>query len=220
MFGCNQVEASPLDRFGRGGLMDFETVPDELSERLRSGDDRAAEAVFRRYAERLAGLARLRLTDRLRRKVDAEDVVQSVFRSFFTRSAKGEFDFADWDGVWGLLVLMTVRKCVRRARHFEADRRDARREVADTVNGAIDPSILEAIAEGPTAEDAAILTETTEEIMRALRSDKERRVFELSLQGFSVAEISDMVGHYERGVERIRAKVKRMLEAKLNGEAS
>src|SRR5438093_631392 len=103
--------------------MDAEPSSQVLLEQLRAGDSRAADAIFQRFARRLVGMARSRLDGRLRQKVDAEDVVQSVFRSFFDRSARGEFDFANWEGVWGLLVLLTVRKCGHRAVHFHAERR-------------------------------------------------------------------------------------------------
>ncbi len=97
------------------GTMEAETSSQVLIDQLRAGDCRAADAIFHRFAQRLVGMARNRLDGRVRQKVDAEDVVQSVFRSFFDRSARGEFDFANWEGVWGLLVLLTVRKCGRRA---------------------------------------------------------------------------------------------------------
>jgi len=196
--------------------MDSEPSSQLLLAQLQAGDHRAADAIFRRFARRLVGLARVRLDERLRQKVDAEDIVQSVFRSFFGRSARGEFNFANWEGVWRLLVLLTVRKCGHRAIHFQADRRDARREVTGSGdNSAADMRFLEAIAADPTPEEAVLLAETTEAIMRRLRNDKERQIFELSLQGYSIPEISAKVGHYERGVERVRGRIKNHLEEML-----
>lgn len=185
---------------------------DQLLERLQAGDGPAAEEIFQRFAQRLVGLARRRLDERLRQKVDAEDVVQSVFRSFFERSGRGEFDFANWEGVWGLLVLLTVRKCGHRAAYFQADRRDVRRETpGGGEDAAVTSRVFEAIASEPTPEEAAQLADTTEEVMRRLKGEKERQIFELSLQGYSVPEISARVNHYERGVERVRARIKQLL---------
>ena len=196
--------------------MNGEPNSEVLLGQLRAGDRRAADAIFQRFARRLVGMARGRLDGRLRQKVDAEDVVQSVFRSFFERSERGEFDFANWEGVWGILVLLTVRKCGRRIRHFQADRRDARREVAGHGEDfALDAYFIEAIADEPTPEEAMLLAETTEEVFLCLRGDKERRIFELSMQGYSIPEISAMVGHYERGVEQVRSKIKKRLETML-----
>ena len=58
---------------------------DELMVRLRSGEDEAAREVFVRFARRLVGLARHHLDARLTAKTDAEDVVQSAYKSFFVR---------------------------------------------------------------------------------------------------------------------------------------
>ena len=107
--------------------------------------------------------------------------------------------------------MLTVRKCGGKSRHFQADRRDARRELPAGGDG----PIVEAIADEPSPEEAALLVETTEGIMHHLGNDRDRRIFELSLQGYSIPDISAMVGYYERGVERVRAKVKIRLEAML-----
>ena len=92
--------------------------------RLRGGDDRAAAEVFRRFTHRLIGLARSRLDHLIRRKVDPEDILQSVYRTFFRRYARGAFDLESWDGLWGMLTVITVRKCDYRRKFFRAACRD------------------------------------------------------------------------------------------------
>ena len=56
-----------------------------LGKRLRGGDPRAAEELFARYAERLVRLAQRHLGRKVATREDGEDVVQSVFRTFFRR---------------------------------------------------------------------------------------------------------------------------------------
>jgi len=56
-----------------------------------------------RYTQRLLALARRQLPERVRSRVDAEDVVQSVYRSFFRRLNEDRFSFADSHDVWRLL---------------------------------------------------------------------------------------------------------------------
>lgn len=189
--------------------MSEEPAPAELLNRLKGGDPAAARLLFNRFAARLVALARGRLEARVRQKVDPEDVVQSVFRSFFERQSRGDFEFDNWEGVWGLLVLLTVRKCGRRACHFRAARRDVRREEAPAADAA--GSWLEALADDPTPEEAVQLTDLTAELFRRLKSDADRRVLELSLQGYSVPDIHRETGQYERGVERARARIKTSL---------
>src|SRR5690349_22394178 len=100
----------------------------QLMDRLRSGEDAAAREVFARFAGRLVGLARRHLDARLAVKVDPEDVVQSAYKSFFVRQRAGGLEVGSWDGLWGVLTLITLRKCADRAEHFRAGKRDVSRE--------------------------------------------------------------------------------------------
>ena len=70
--------------------------PARLIERLRAGDPQAAEEIFNRYARRLIALASTRLDERMRRRVDPDDVVQSAMRSFYRRAADGRGNRRNW----------------------------------------------------------------------------------------------------------------------------
>jgi RNA polymerase sigma-70 factor (ECF subfamily) len=192
-------------------------TPEQVLEQLRKGDDSAANEVVRRYANRLIALAGAQLDDRLRRKVDPEDVVMSAFRSFFRRAGAGQFDVSNWEGLWGLLVQFTLRKCGRRIQYFRAARRDFRREVSPAALSQEEQEDLALLAAdpSPSPEEVTFLTDTAEQVMRRLGSDRKRKIFELSLQGYSIAEISNQVGYYERGVERVRAQIRQLLEEML-----
>src|SRR5215208_3819742 len=81
---------------------------------LQGGDSAAAEKLWRRYFPRLVGLARKKLTDAPRRAADEEDVALSAFDSFCRLAEQGRFPgLADRDGLWKLLVVITVRKAGR-----------------------------------------------------------------------------------------------------------
>jgi RNA polymerase sigma-70 factor (ECF subfamily) len=110
--------------------MSHEPAFEALMARLRNGDQDAAGEVFQRFAQRLIALARSRLDRQVRQKVDPEDVMQSALKSFFWRQAQGEYDLANWDSLWSLLTVITLRKCGYRVRHFRAACRDVQREVA------------------------------------------------------------------------------------------
>lgn len=183
---------------------------DDLMARLLKGDEQAAEQIFQRYAHRLIGLARAHLGGVIRQKVDPEDVVQSVFRSFFQRNAEGNWSLDDWDSLWSMLTVITVRKCGHRIGHFRAMRRDIRREVAASVKEDGSSSGWEAIAREPTPEDAARLSETIEQLMREL-DERDRPILSLSLQGFSIPEISAQIARTERTVYRAMDRIKRRL---------
>lgn len=179
----------------------------DLSELLRQGDEAAAALLFQRYGERVIGMARRLLDERLRGKVDPEDVLQSVLRSFYRRHAEGRWDFSDEKGLWRLLVRLTIRKCHRHLEHFHTARRDVRREVG-LVEG-----VLPVVDPEPTPDEAVLLVDAVETLMRRLNTTVKQRILELTLQGYNVRDISDRLGYYERGVERVRAEIRRLLQA-------
>jgi RNA polymerase sigma-70 factor, ECF subfamily len=189
----------------------------DLMVRLRDGDGQAASEIFDRFARRLIGLARSRLDDRLRRKVDPEDVMQSVFKSFFRVHADGKLDMPSWDSMWALLTVITLRKCGHRVEDFRAACRDIGREVTPRPSGDESAASFEAIARDPTPSDAALLTETVEQLLRDLEP-REQEVVTLSLQGFSVPEVSQHVGRTERTVHRVLKRVRERLE-RMQGDA-
>jgi RNA polymerase sigma factor (sigma-70 family) len=179
---------------------------DDIMGRLRGGDDDAARQVFQRFGCRLVALARQRLDRRMRPKVDAEDVLQSAFRSFFTRASQGQYDLGSWEALWGLLVVITISKCARRAEYFRAAKRDVNRELASaTASGA------GLLAREPTPEEAMVLTETVAELVRGLEPHEEEMIA-LFLQGHSIPEISKQVGWAERTVHRLLARTRKRLE--------
>jgi hypothetical protein len=68
---------------------DFDDQP--LLNSCRKGDEDAARELFDNYAERLLLLVRRRLSQRLASRFGPEDVLQSVFRTFFRRAQQGQF---------------------------------------------------------------------------------------------------------------------------------
>jgi RNA polymerase sigma-70 factor (ECF subfamily) len=189
----------------------------DLMGRLRQGDDTAAASVFHRFAHRLIALARIRLDSRLRPKVDPEDVLQSVFKSFFLRHAAGQFDLGGWDGLWALLTVITVRKCGRVNRYFRSAGRDA--ETAATVASSDSSPAWEALASDPSPSEVLMLTELVEGLLRDL-PERDRAVVVLGLQGYNAAEISTQLGRPERSVYRVLQRVRSRLERMKTDDAT
>ncbi|HZT81908.1 MAG TPA: ECF-type sigma factor [Gemmataceae bacterium] len=182
---------------------------DDLMARLQAGDPDAAALVVGRFAGRLVALARSRLGGRLRPKVDPEDVVQSVCKSFFARHARGQLAADSWDALWGLLALLTLRKCGRWREHFHAGVRDVGREVSPPADGP--GPAWEAMAREPTPDEAALLAESAERLLDGLE-ERERAIVALGLQGYTTAEIGEQVGCTRRTVQRVLRRVRERLE--------
>jgi RNA polymerase sigma-70 factor (ECF subfamily) len=182
-----------------------------LMVRLRAGDQSAATAIFQQYQSRLVALARSRLDERVRRKEDAEDMVQSVFRSFFRRAAEGQFEVENRERLWSLLTVITLRKCGHHIDYFRAARRDVRRETVMESSGEDSSVQWDAIAREPTPSEVMMLTDTIEQLMRELK-DRDRKILELALQGEPIPEISRQVRYSERTIERTLERVRKKLE--------
>jgi RNA polymerase sigma-70 factor (ECF subfamily) len=116
-----------------------------------------------------------------------------------------------WKGLWGLLTLITIRKCSDRARYHYAECRDLHRE-AEAFSGTQSASSwLQPPGREPSPDDALLLAETVEELLAGL-SESERAIVELTLLGYSTPEISQQLGRAERSVRRIRQHVRMHLE--------
>jgi RNA polymerase sigma-70 factor (ECF subfamily) len=180
-----------------------------LMSRLQAGDQDAASELFDRFARSLTSLARQRLDHRLREKVDPEDVVQSVYRTFFRRFADGRFSLDGWDGLWALLTTITVRKCGRWRERFTAAGRDVGAEVS---LGALAGGVpLECLAREPSPVEAATLADLLESLLGALEAG-DRAIIALRLQGYTPGEIALQLGRPERTVFRVISRVKGRLQ--------
>jgi RNA polymerase sigma-70 factor (ECF subfamily) len=194
----------------------------EFLARLRAGDSAAASELFQRFASQLINLARRQFAAELRHKVDPEDVVQSAYKSFFARYGDGKLEAVSWNSLWGLLTLITLRKCAERVAYHRAERRDAARELSTPSGGGPSEEAgpwLEALSREPTPPEAALLNEAVEQLLAGLDED-ERQIVELSLQGHTTQEISDRLGQPERTVRRMRERVRNRLERAQGGSSS
>jgi len=63
------------------------------------------EAALKNAAVELRTLIRSRCSSQLARRLDADDIVQSVFRRFFARVARGDYDVPPGEELWGLLLV-------------------------------------------------------------------------------------------------------------------
>jgi len=182
----------------------------EFLARLDNRDDAAAHELFVRFAQQLIALANRNVSAGLRHKVDPEDVVQSVYKSFFARYGGGNLDVVNWNSLWGLLTLITLRKCSERAAYHRAERRDAEREVS-LRQGEEPARWLEPLGREPTPLEAAVLSETVEQLLTGM-DEEERPVLELSLLGHTTREISERLGRAERTVRLLREGIRHRLE--------
>jgi RNA polymerase sigma-70 factor (ECF subfamily) len=189
---------------------------EELMGGLRAGDEAAAEEVFRAFVGRLVALADRHLERAVRQRVGPEDVVQSVFRSFFRRQAAGQWHAASWRNLWSLLATITVRKCRRQNRLAHAARRDVAREVHPKPLSSDAGSFRAPPAPEPTPEEAAVLAELVEHLLTGL-TGPEQEIVRRTLQGEAIPAIAEQVGCSRRKVYRVQEQLREYLQ-RLHGE--
>jgi RNA polymerase sigma factor (sigma-70 family) len=157
------------------------------------------QVLVERYTQRLLHEVRRKLPERFRGRVDPEDIVQSVYRSFFSRVRQEDFSFAESLDIWRLLIVMTMHKVDNTIKHHMRLRRDVRRETgaSDSVLGRAGPREME-----PGPEDVAVLSELLEQLLVNLPPSY-RDVVTLRLAGHSLEEIAGQVGVPKRTVQRV-----------------
>jgi RNA polymerase sigma factor (sigma-70 family) len=168
-----------------------------LVERLRGGDPQAAEELFTRYAQRLTFLAEQHLSRKLAARLDGADVVQSVFRTFFRRSAAGEFRLDNARELWRLLVQITLQKARAYGRRHTAGPRD----VSAEVPGGGAALLAEAVMHEPGPAEAAALVDQIGELLRGLPS-LYCDLLQLRLEGHTVSDTATRLGVSRRTVHR------------------
>jgi RNA polymerase sigma-70 factor (ECF subfamily) len=183
----------------------------DVMARLQVGDQEAAFTVFERFAGGLIARARRRLGTRLTARVDPEDVVQSAYRSFFHRHAEGQFRLENWESLWALLVVITLRKCANQLQHYQRECRAVGREAVPTQGSDSSASAWQAAGREPTPQEEVLLAETVASLLAELEPP-EREIIALSLQGYTVAEIKEQLGRAERSVRRVRERFRQKLE--------
>lgn len=178
----------------------------ELIDAWRQGDEQAAQVLVQRYMARLTALARSRLSRKLARRLDPEDVVLSAWRSFFVATGDGRVAVPADDNLWPLLVTMTLRKLYRQVGRHGAQRRGAQLEVSLDL----ERDWHAAIARDPSPEEAALLVDEVEVLMATLDAS-DREVLTRRLQGEDQATIATALHCSERSVRRAMQRIRATL---------
>jgi RNA polymerase sigma-70 factor (ECF subfamily) len=177
--------------------------------RFREGEQDAATELYVRYARRLQALAQRQTGADLAARFDPEDVVQSVFRTFFRRAAEGCYEAPGGEELWGLLLVIALNKVRKLASRHRAEKRSAQRTVA-----AEDAGELVRMADGDAlAYDTMRLV--VEELIESLPPPQDA-VVRLRIEGHEVADIARATGRSKRTVERtlqqFRERLNRLIE--------
>jgi RNA polymerase sigma factor (sigma-70 family) len=185
-----------------------------LIEGLKAGQPEAADALWRRYYQRVVALARRRLQSGPHQAIeDAEDVALSALHGLCAGATQGRFDrLNDRVDLWRLLAAITVKKVLSRQEWYGRQKRGGDQIVPNPAASAhnpnadpddSDPDAMAFVAsKEPTPESAAIVQEQFQELLDALPDPILRQIALWRLDGLSNIEIAQKLGRVVRTVER------------------
>lgn len=202
----------------------------ELLKRLRSGDDSAASAILERYEAQVRLVVRRCLPRVLRSRFDSQDIMQSVWRSFFQR-LRGEvveddhgvpqpppgdpsLVFGDSTLLFAFLSRMAKNKVIDQYRRETAQKADIHREC--TISGDDGPS-LEPPSQGENPEEVVTAADELSH-WRTLVPQNRRVLLDMKAYGLSSKEIGDQLGISERTVQRVFEDLRLRLELRRKNE--
>ena len=182
-----------------------------LLSRLRRGEESAATALYLRYARRLLALTQARTSNELAAKEEADDIVQSVFKSFFRKASAGLYDVPEGEELWNLLLVITINKIRAKGNYHRAAKRDMRLAAGEQS--------LEAVASEHADNDTALteLRMVIDEILKGM-PEKSVEIVELRIAGHEVNDIVARARRSKRTVERVLQDFRERLRQDRRGQ--
>jgi len=181
-----------------------------LLRRLRGGCQDAATTLYLRYAHRLRALVKAQCSSALARRVEPDDIGQSVFHRFFKRVCQGHYDVPQGEELWGLFLVMALNKIRSEETFHRADKRNLQ------LTQAI-PDDLPDTSRRQDDASYALLQGTLTEVLDHLPA-KQRHMVEMRIQGHPIDEIARATGRSKRTVERNLQEIRRQLRDALDAD--
>jgi RNA polymerase sigma-70 factor, ECF subfamily len=167
-----------------------------LLRQIREGSEDAATQLYLRYARRLKSLARTRSSPELARRMDPEDIVQSVFSRFFRHVRDGDYDIPEGEELWKLFVVIALNRIRSAESYHRADKRDVGATAAERELDQVRAS------RGRADGGRAFLRLAVAEALEHLPARHQEAV-RLRLEGYEVAEIAQRTRRSQRTIERV-----------------
>ena len=136
--------------------------------------------------------------------MDADDIVQSVFRTFFRRASSGHYQLPEGEEIWKLFLVISLNKIRKKSQFHQAAKRDVGRTQAMGETQ---------IESEDNSED--VLRLTIEELVSSLPVDH-RGVIQDRIKGYDVGEMAVRNQLSRRTVERVLQAFRKRLQLELH----
>ena len=179
-----------------------------LLRRYKTGDQGAATRLYLKYAHMLHGLAVAQTGQDLKARIEPEDIVQSVFRTFFRRAKDGHYQVPDGEELWKLFLVIGLHKIRDAASYHRAQKRNIQKTNSLSSND------QEFAATAPDTLAENTLQMVIDELLLSL-SSSQKEIIMLRLEGMTVDDIAESTQRSRRTVERTLQKFRELLQLQL-----
>jgi RNA polymerase sigma-70 factor, ECF subfamily len=155
-------------------------------------------AVYQRFFGTIRCAAHRLMSPKLRRRVDADDVAQSVFREFYQRDSDRQCDFENTTAVRSYLWAIMANK-VRNAAQFH---RAAKRNVMLEESAFSHVTRAHGQSRLPPSDQWVAVADEVEYLTRGF-SPRDLEILRLSMEGHGTPHIADAVGCSRWTVRRV-----------------
>lgn len=175
----------------------------KVLESVCAGSEDAALELIDTYGPHIQRVIRRRLNQRMRSKFDSLDFVQMVWASIFTEREKLA-NFTEPTDLIRYLATLAQRKLVQESRRrLQHQKHNVGRERA-LIAGSEDESTYVRKSNTPSQ---IVMAKDRLEVMMRERSDRDRQVVELRLQGLTYVEIAERLSIHERTAREVIEKL-------------
>jgi RNA polymerase sigma factor (sigma-70 family) len=172
-------------------------------ERICGGSSEAVDQFIEDYGPHIQRVVRSRLNPSLRAKFDSLDFVQMVWMTLFSDLSKLA-EFTDPDELTAYLVVLARNKVIEETRRrTRYQKYNIRRESDLNVS---DPQVQASVRRNDTPSAQLIARERFDKILNE-KSDRDRRVFALRMEGATFNEIAAQLGISERTARQVMVDI-------------
>jgi RNA polymerase sigma factor (sigma-70 family) len=175
-------------------------------EKIRTGDEDAAQLLWDRYAEDIMDVARRTMKDAPKRVEDEEDVAVIAFKSLLAGIVAGRFPELDRrEQLWRLMIVITTRKAAASIEKASRQKRGGGKVRGDSAMIEPDESLSAGFdrlpSEKPTPQVAAAIADEAQNLLATL-DETSQRIAALKMEGYTHEEVAEKLGVNVRTVER------------------
>jgi len=200
------------DSRDRDQLRDY--LPALISRIARKQDQRAAELVHDFCRPRLTAFARSRIFPKLLQRIDAEDVVQETFQSFFRGVYANRFQIDTTSELWNTLLAICMNKIRTESQHHSRKKRSFDREERhEDFGSGVDKSASSMVA-GESLDGVQNVLGQLRSIVGHMDSRDQEMMLD-SIRGMTNTEIADKYDCSERSVRRVFERIRTRLQQEL-----